>query len=301
MEKFSVYRMITERIIEQLKKGDIPWRKPWKGGMLGIPRNSEGVPYKGVNLFLLNGSGYRYPFWFGFGKLKELGVRIKPEEYLKHRIGIFYKIYPKEEKEGVKKAGFLLRYFKVWNYDQCEPFPLPAPLQKLVDEESTKEIKHDKKEECEKIVRNYNGSPRIRFGSDRACYRPGEDIVDMPEMGNFDSVDEYYSTLFHELAHSTGHHSRLARAGVCAPAFGSEPYAQEELVAEFSATFLCGIAGIEQATLENSAAYIASWIKKLESKPQMLVQAGQTASKAVNFIQGVKEPNYESVESTIHQ
>jgi antirestriction protein ArdC len=107
----------------------------------------------------------------------------------------------------------------------------------------------------------------------------------MPPREQFIGAEEYYSTLFHELIHSTGHESRLNRAEIAKPSgFGSDPYAREELVAEMGATFLCGRARIEQETLANSAAYIQNWIGKLRSDPKLVVLAAASAQKATDFI-----------------
>ena len=163
--------------------------------------------------------------------------------------------------------------------------------------------KYDKKEECEKLINGYTNKPKIEELEQRAYYRPITDTVNMPKMGSFIGVDEYYATLFHELAHSTGHHSRLDRQGIAKGYFGDEIYSTEEFVAEFAFTFLCGLAGIEQSIIQNSTAYIQNWIKKLQDKPQIAVQAAQTASKAVDYIRGIKQKEYsdEKVESEVQE
>lgn len=109
----------------------------------------------------------------------------------------------------------------------------------------------------------------------------------MPARGLFHSSEEHYSTLFHELAHSTGHAKRLHRENFDNPvSFGSESYSKEELIAEMTAAMLCGIAGIEPKTLENSAAYLKTWIARLKSDSRLLVSAASQAQKAADFIQG---------------
>jgi antirestriction protein ArdC len=109
----------------------------------------------------------------------------------------------------------------------------------------------------------------------------------MPAREAFNSVPEYYSTLFHELTHSTGAAHRLARKGVVDPIrFSSHDYSFEELVAECGAAFLCANAGIDNRTLDNSAAYIASWGRKLRSEPRWIVEAAGQAAKAADLILG---------------
>ena len=109
----------------------------------------------------------------------------------------------------------------------------------------------------------------------------------MPSRNAFDSPEEYYSTLFHELTHSTGHTSRVGRDGIeKLNTFGSESYSKEELIAEMGAAMLCGVAGIERKTLSNSAAYLKSWIDVLKSDARMVVSAASQAQKAADYIQG---------------
>jgi antirestriction protein ArdC len=158
--------------------------------------------------------------------------------------------------------------------------------------DSTRELT---KEECEKLINGYTDRPKITELEQRAYYRPSTDEINMPKMGSFDSVDSYYATLFHKLVHSSGHPRRLDRQGISKGYFGDEIYSTEELVAEFGATFLCGLAGIEQNTIQNATAYIKNWIKKLQDKPQIAVQAAQTASRAVDYICGIKRKEYDEV------
>jgi antirestriction protein ArdC len=143
--------------------------------------------------------------------------------------------------------------------------------------------------------------PEIRHGGGRACYSPAFDRVDMPMPETFRSGQDYYSVLFHELTHSTGHQSRLNRKGFSASdgewsAFGSTPYAREELVAEMGAAFLAGQAGIVERTIENSAAYVQSWLQRLKDDNRLVVQAAAQAQKAADFILGRQAPETESGE-----
>ena len=105
----------------------------------------------------------------------------------------------------------------------------------------------------------------------------------------FGSAEEYYSTLFHELTHSTGHPSRIRREGIeKLNTFGSESYSKEELIAEMGAAMLAGVTGIERKTLANSAAYLKSWIDVLKSDVRMVVFAASQAQKAADYIQGAR-------------
>ena len=162
---------------------------------------------------------------------------------------------------------------------QTEGIDLPASV--LQETRTNNSI-----ETCEKIVANMPNPPALEQ-SDKAWYSPNSDAVGMPARGLFHSSEEYYSTLFHELAHSTGHAQRLHRDDFDNPvSFGSDSYSKEELIAEMTAAMLCGIAGIEQKTLENSAAYLKTWIARLKSDSRLLVSAASHAQKAADFVQG---------------
>ena len=118
----------------------------------------------------------------------------------------------------------------------------------------------------------------------------------MPKSNLFKSDEEYYSTLFHELTHSTGHTSRLNRGEISKTSlFGSHDYSKEELVAEMGSAFLCGHCGIEPAVIENQAAYIQNWLKKLQSNKKWLVYAAAKAQKAADFILGVEHEKENSL------
>ncbi len=125
----------------------------------------------------------------------------------------------------------------------------------------------------------------------RAYYSPLTDSVHLPMQTKFESAEGYYGTLFHELVHSTGHAKRLARKGVVdITGFGTESYSQEELVAEIGAAFLCGTTGVDTGTVENSASYIAGWLKSLKDDKKLVVVAAAQAQRAVDYITGSPAP-----------
>jgi antirestriction protein ArdC len=132
-------------------------------------------------------------------------------------------------------------------------------------------------------------NPPKREQSDRAWYRPSTDSVGMPSRNLFNSPEEFYSTLFHELTHSTGHASRVGRDGIeTLNTFGSESYSREELIAELGAAMLCGVTGIVPRTIANSAAYLKTWIERLRGESKLIVSAASAAQKAADYIQGVR-------------
>jgi antirestriction protein ArdC len=272
-----VYAIVTERIMQKLEQGVVPWHKPWEQG---IPRNLvSGKPYRGVNVFLTASAGFPSPYWLSFKQCKELHGSVKAGE--KGTPVIFWKWLEVDdtESEGDTKQIPLLRYYTVFNLEQCIGIKAPAERKRPAFQPLA---------QCEHIVANMPQRSSVRHGEPRAYYQPLADTVNMPKPELFDGPEEYYSTLFHELTHSTGHRSRLHRKGLdeLAP-FGSPAYSKEELVAEMGAAFLCGASGIDSKTVDNSAAYIASWLRVLGNDKQMVVLAAAQAQRSADFIQGV--------------
>ncbi|MFH1743448.1 MAG: zincin-like metallopeptidase domain-containing protein, partial [bacterium] len=139
------------------------------------------------------------------------------------------------------------------------------------------------------VVSGMPKRPDIQHNGNGAFYRPRTDTVSLPGIQAFDSPQEYYSTLFHELTHSTGHESRLNRhkqEGYASHRFGSSDYSREELVAEMGAAFMCGHCNTENRTIDNSAAYIDGWRSRLGSDPRLVVTAAAQAQRAADFIFG---------------
>ncbi len=276
----SVYEIITEKIIKQLESGVAPWRKPWTSQ---TPANLlTQKEYRGLNILTLASQGFPSRFWLTFNQTTQLGGRIRKGE--KSSPVIFWNIGDEQEttaQDGTKETSrpFLLRYYSVFNLSQAEGIDIPGSL--LRDMRSNNPI-----DTCEQIVTSMANPPAFEQ-SDKAWYSPSNDVVGMPARGLFHSSEEYYATEFHELAHSTGHAKRLHRENFDNPvSFGSESYSKEELIAEMTAAMLCGIAGIEQETLENSAAYLKSWIARLKSDSRLIVSAASQAQKAADFIRG---------------
>jgi len=270
----TAYDVVTESIIKQLESGVAPWRKPWRTEM---PANLVSKKeYRGINIFLLACQGYGSRFWLTYRQAQSLqGTVTKGEHGTKV---VFWKIgeFRKENAETGEvenRKSILLRYYTVFNLEQCEGIKSPESLPTI-----------NPIEQCESIFRFMPNPPGFAQDS-RACYRPSIDTVGMPAISAFNSAEEYYSTLFHELTHSTGHPSRIAREGIMNHnPFGSEDYSKEELVAEMGAAMLCGVAGIESRTLENSAAYLQAWINKLKSDSRLIISAASQAQKAADFI-----------------
>ena len=279
MPNDKAYEIIIARIIESLDKGIVPWRKPWSLPPGVRPRNISGRAYSGINTMILGMSGYQDPRWLTYKKAGEQGGNVRRGE--KSTPIVFWKCLEKavqdDRGEWDTKAYFILKYFNVFNVEQCEGIPV------LVNPD-VKEF--DAIEAAEAIVANMSNPPSISHdGGDRAYYRPATDEIHLPPRQAFADSGEYYSTAFHELGHSTGHKSRLDRHGLetgIAP-FGSPTYSKEELAAEFTSAFLCNESGIEN-TIENSTAYIQGWVKKIRSDKRLVVVAASQGQKAADYV-----------------
>ena len=280
-EKADVYEIVTNQIIEMLQQGTVPWRKPWTtGGPELAPRNLiSNKPYTGINIFLLGTmSHYDSPYWLTYKQATERGGTVRKGE--KSSICVFWKKYEKEDPQELngKKEIRVLRYYRVFNVEQCEG--ITAPEMPKPDTFNSNPI-----EAAEAIQLAMPNRPVVQYGGNSAFYRPSTDSVFVPERNRFEKPEEFYSTLFHELAHSTGHESRLNRPGITEPhRFGSANYSKEELIAEMTAAFLCAHCSIETATLENSAAYIQGWINALKGDHRLAITAASAAQKAANYI-----------------
>ncbi len=279
----TVYEVITNAIVKKLEQGTIPWHMPWSSE--GPQNLISGKPYRGINVFLLGSLGYMSPYWLTFKQAQNLGGHVNKGE--KGTPVVFWKTYSKMEQDETGKheevSRFVLRYYRVFNIEQCTLPPEEVPQ----EDPTTKEF--DPIPKAETVVEAMPNAPEITHQSQRACYSPLLDVVNMPRPESFDTPENYYSTLFHELTHSTGHESRLNRKGIPDPVrFGSHSYSKEELVAEMGSAFLSGHCGIEDRILDNSAAYINGWLGRLKNDPKLVVIAAAKAQKSSDYIQGVK-------------
>lgn len=281
-EKFNIYEEITNRIIHQLENGNIPWHKPWSGLTSGAYNRVSKKPYSLLNQMLLKHDGEyaTYKQW------SELGGKVRKGE--KSEIVVFWKIIQVEEtKDGKveKKSIPLLKYINVFHVSQVDG----------VEPKTIKLIEHQSIEEAEKIKNDYIDRENIVIKeviTDDAFYSPVKDYIQVPCKEQYKDVMEFYSTLFHEMIHSTGHKDRLKRldCSIKFASFGSEDYSKEELIAEIGSAFLMNHIGIETAkTFKNSASYIQSWLKVLKNDNRFIVSASSKAEKAMKYILGEKE------------
>lgn len=283
----DVYAIVTQRIIDLLEKGVVPWRRPWTGG--GLPRNLVGKKqYRGVNVFLLSASKYVSPFWLTLREANQLGGYVRKGE--ESSIVTFWRVedvkqrvqdLDAEEPEQKTRRRFLLRVYRVFNAEQCE---LPqAVIDKLPKIETHQ---HDPIDAAEKIIAAMPNPPEIVRAGCKAFYSPITDRITLPPRELFISTEEEACTTLHECAHATGSSKRLNRESITeAVPFGSPTYSLEELFAEFSAAYLCAEAGISNAVVANQAAYIAGWLeKRLRDDRKLLIHAAAQAQRAADYI-----------------
>lgn len=278
----NTYEIVNKRITELLEEGTVPWKRPWRS--TEGPRNLiSKKPYRGINSFLLNCSPYESDHWLTFNQAKQKGGQVRKGE--KSTVVIFWKWLERKKNDDSGSSASpdsptgkipLLRYYRIFNLEQVDGIEHPK--------EPEIETPFTPIETAEQIVKNMPLRPSIKYEGNRAVYSPLLDSVTLPPKEAFTSSPDLYATIFHELSHSTGHANRVGRKGVIEPTyFGSHDYSQEELVAELSASMLCGVAGIE-STIENSAAYIQGWLSVLKKDKKLLVLAAAQAQKAADYI-----------------
>lgn len=272
----KVYEIVQELLLKSIASGAAPWHRPWAGKV--TTNYATGKEYHGVNAMMLpmqtHSQGLPIPDqYIGFKQAEAKGLELLPEFKHSSVICVYYG-------PGVKKdpeTGEIENSYKFLRYSRVYPayaFGIETPTVKAEPKWSDIKSARD-------IVAGYDMD--VEHGGNAAFYCPSKDNVVMPPQSTFDSATGYYAALFHELGHSTGHKSRLDRQ--IKGKFGSAAYAKEELVAEITSAYLCGVAGIDhEATIENSAAYIANWSKAIQDAGTYIVSAFSQAEKASNYI-----------------
>ena len=289
----DLYSEISDRIIEQLEKGIIPWKKPWSGVSTGAISHETGRPYSLINQMLLSKPGE----YITFAQCKKEGGRIN--KGAKARVVVFWKVYRREKLDAagtvitdadgnpVTVGVPVLRYFQVFHIDDC------TGIKPKFDNKPARIADPDAAADAAlaDYIRRENISLEQTI-SDKAYYSPTFDLIHLPMIEQFEDTAEYYSTAFHEATHSTGHKTRLNRfeESTAAAAFGSESYSKEELVAEIGAACVLHELGLETpSSFKNSAAYIQSWLRALKNDKRLIISAAARAEKAVKLILNIKD------------
>lgn len=321
--KVDPYVETTNRIIAMIEdEGIAPWHKPWAAGE-GLPTNlSTGKIYRGINVYTLAFTTYGSHYWLTFNQAKEMAVKEArrggrkitkvvppPGEgkpyYIDEGTG---ERFMDGVKKGEKKYGYVV-FFKMSKYsktvekdgkEEVNSFSRPMlNFTPIFNVEQTTGITIPKAEkpkdfspitECERLLSEYKRGPRVTHGGGRAFYSPLQDSIKVPSPESFDDPIYYYSTLFHEHVHATGHKARLNRKSLVDTSyFGSHQYSEEELVAEMGASFLSARTGINKpALVQNSAAYLKHWLEQIKKDPKLLVHSAARAQKAIDFMLGIE-------------
>ena len=304
--KRTVPEIVTEQVIKGLQMGEVPWRRPWKLGMLSDgevagPYNfATRHRYSGVNILLAAVycamHGYTYPAFASYKQVTEkLGGTI-PKGTKGHIITFLKALYVEDKDElGQVKTGTdgkpklkrvsMLRYYTVFNFDQCEGLDAAKYLPAIPEPDPDAPVP-TVNEAIEAMLARLE--PVIKYNGSRAFYRPSEDFIGLPKPEQFEDDAERYLTTLHELTHWTGHESRLARLDGMLTLVGNHEYSKEELVAEIGASMCALQVGIIEGVTPNSQAYVNHWCSKLKSDPKMVISASAKATKAYKYIMGTE-------------
>lgn len=311
----DIYKMITDKIVSMLKSTKASdYKKTWKDDAFFIPLNFDSKkPYRGVNRMLLQErigltEAFANPYFLTFKQIKKHKGTLK--KGAKGYEVVYYSIryvVPADKNSGRKaysstNAQKVLDFLHKYNLPESEVTRIPmiryynvyngADIENIdfkLDELEIGRAVPDSATEnqaAQLIVENYPNPPAIKHGGNEAYYKLSEDLVRMPKIEQFDSVNDYYRTLFHELTHSTRHENRLNREKISFR-FGDTGYAKEELVAEFGAVFLSAWAGIMWYNNKNHAAYLKGWnsaIKEAQNDNKFLMRAASLAQQATDYI-----------------
>lgn len=297
MKVQEIAKKLNDRIIEEMKKGVVPWHCPWNRNFAnGKPYAVNGVskrPYTKCNYFLMNylaNQVYDENEFFTWGEIVKLGGKLKKGAN-GALVVAYFKVTPKKDENSedtieleeseieLEKPRFALRYYYVYNRKDIEGLPpVKVKNQDFKPLENFQII-----ETAEKVINNYITCPEIKHEGRQAFYSPAKDFVQVPKKELFKNEQSYYSTLFHELVHSTGSKKRLNREfGL---QFGNEKYSKEELVAELGASYLRAYCGIDTVSeFQQSAAYIDGWLSALKKDDKLFFEAATKAMKAVEYI-----------------
>ncbi len=272
----AVYLTVRDRIIEQLEKGVIPWQKDWADACISYTSRKG---YRGINALLLDRPGE----YLTFHQVQQLGGKVK--KGARSYPVVFYKFYAYTQPDGEEKLiPRPCKYYRVFHLEDTEGIPSKLPEKQPAP---AMDIEH-----AESIVQDYIQRECVTLhysAQNSAFYRSTDDSITMPTKEQFQDQARRYGVLFHEMTHSTGHARRLAREGIIEHhRYGDQTYSREELIAEMGAAMMYSHAGLgTMAMVQNSAAYIQSWLHAIRSaEPSLITKAANAAQKAADFILG---------------
>jgi antirestriction protein ArdC len=279
----DLYQQVTEAVIAELELGARPWKRPWNTSGAGLPLRHNGEPYRGINVLMLwmamAAKGYTSPYWMTYRQAATLGGQVRKGE---HATTVTYtNILHRQEDlpDGTREERSIrfLRSYAVFNARQIDGLPehfVPgadgpnaAPFERLVEAEAF----------------FANTGAVIRNCGYQAYYAPDADIIQMPPREAFVYPEAYYATLAHEIAHWTGHPSRLSRETLTRR-HSDEAQAVEEILAELTAAFTCASLGIDHDLKIASTAYIGSWLRVLAQDKRFIFVAAAHAQRACDWL-----------------
>jgi antirestriction protein ArdC len=285
-DRTNFYEDITRKIVAELEAGSVPWVQPWETAAakapLAMPHNAATRRrYGGINILILLRAaverGFSGQSWLTFRQALSLGGCVRKGE---RGTTVVYadRFVPVEEMKRASTAGDeaqaipFLKRFTIFNINQCDGLS--------ADVASVAPTPHMVEPQVEALIR----ATRIdfRIGGDRAFYCPPEDYVQVPPPAAYFEPINWHRTALHELAHASGHSSRLNRD--LSGGYGTKKYAFEEMVAEISSAFCCASLGI--APTVRHADYIGSWLELLREDNRAIVRAASQASKVADYLLG---------------
>lgn len=287
----NLYQDVTDELLLLMAENTIPWRQCWSGATL-MPRNGHsGRLYQGINVPLLWSNALKNKFksneWFTYGGAIQAGGHVKQGTRAK-AMAIFWKVIAVKREQlqdkEIKHTFPIIRSYVLFNRDQCEGIERPEePAEVLTPE-------FDMAADCVTQL-----APEVREG--KPSYVVDFDVIQMPTMKAFKTPEDYYSTLFHELAHWTGHSNRLDRFGADADENKEELYAFEELVAELASCYCCAWFDL-QGGMSQAVSYIKHWSKGMRGDSKYIFKASRLGFEAAKYILGYPdELKYNAVEA----
>jgi len=286
MQAQELYASVTASIVAALESDSLlPWRKPWAGGEAFLPLRHNSIPYRGVNVLILwiesTTKGFDSPHWLTFKQAKEYGGSVRKGEKSTAILWCEPRTKTETADDGTEAESrfWISKTYRVFNAQQCDGLPDHYNASPAHTLDAAQRIEH-----ADTFIRNTAAD--IRHGGGGAFYRPSEDFINLPAFESFESPEAYTATVLHELAHWTGHVSRLNRD--LKGQSNRQEYAREEITAELASVFTCATLGITPPEMGQHAAYIAFWIEALKADSRYLFSAASKAQAAADYLNGLQ-------------
>lgn len=305
-ERPDLYQQVTDNIIGAIERGTLPWRKPWRTDRNRIytgsvmPQNgTTGYHYSGVNVLLLwiaaEERGFHSNRWLTYKQAEAVGGHVRAGETA--TLAVVFKSWDKQVEDADGKPQFdeqgnplktripMLKPLYLFNVAQCDNLPETVVGVMPTTEMGEGDALVDAKTQAQVNTLVEACGVRVeQVYQDRAFYSPLRDKIVLPQAQQFRTEADYWSTLLHELVHSTGHATRLNREGITSSSrrFGDPVYAFEELVAELGSAFMCAQLGVFGDVQHDS--YLDNWLKVLREDKRALFRAAKQAREASEFL-----------------